>query len=83
MFFEFLHEQRGEAHAPLVAPPTVGILMIAVGLIALLVASVQHRRSLKALRDQCPDLPASLAGVTAVLIALLGILALVGAILRQ
>jgi transposase len=33
--------------------------------------------------ERLPDLPASLAGVTAVLIALLGILALVGAILRQ
>ena len=82
-FFEFLHEKRGEARAPLMAPPTVGILMIAIGLIALLLASLQHRRSPKALRDRCPDLPASLAGVTAVLIALLGILALVGAILRQ
>jgi hypothetical protein len=54
-------------------PPTV----------ALLVASVPHRRSLKALRDQCPDLPGSLAGVTVVLLAWLGLLALVGAILRQ
>ena len=35
-FFEFLHEKRGEAQAPRMAPPTVGMLMIAVGLIALL-----------------------------------------------
>jgi hypothetical protein len=33
--------------------------------------------------ERLPDLPASLAGVTAVLLAWLGILALVGAILRQ
>ena len=81
-FFEFQHEQRGKARAPLMAPPTVDMLMIAVGLITLLVASLPHRRSLKALRDQCPDLPASLAGVMAILLAWLGTLALVGAILR-
>ena len=81
-FFQFLHEKQSE-HAPLLGPSAVGILMIAVGLVALALASVQHRRAMSILRRRCPDLPPSLAGVTAAFIALLGILALLGAILRN
>jgi hypothetical protein len=36
----------------------------------------------KALRERCPELPIPIAGVMTVLIALLGILAMIGAILR-
>ena len=81
-FFEFLREKQGE-RAPLLGPQAVGVIMIASGLVALALATVQHRRALKALHERCPDLPPSLAGVTAAFIALLGILALLGAILRQ
>jgi putative membrane protein len=81
-FFQYLHGQRGEKAPPLGAA-TVGMLMIAIGLVTLVIASAQHHRALQALRQQCPDLPRSLAHVTAVLIAALGILALAAAILRQ
>jgi putative membrane protein len=81
-FFQYLHAQQGEKAPPL-GSATVGMLMIAIGLVALVGASVQHRRALHALREQCPGLPRSLAHVTAVLIAALGIVALVGAMLRQ
>jgi putative membrane protein len=57
--------------------------MIAIGLIALGLGSLQHALALRSLRAQCPELPRSLAGVTAGLLALLGILAFVGALLRQ
>jgi inner membrane protein YidH len=80
--FQYLHEQRAEK-APPMGPATVGMLMIAIGLVALVIASVQHHRALQTLREQCPGLPRSLAHVTAVLIAALGIVALVGAMLRQ
>lgn len=81
-FFEFLREKQAE-RAPLLGPRAVGIIMIASGLVALALATVQHRRALKVLRERCPDLPPSVAGVMAAFIALLGILALLGAILRQ
>lgn len=81
-FFELLREKQG-AHATLLDPPTVGILMIVIGLVALALSSVQQARAVKALRQQCPSLPAvSVAGVTAAAIWLLGVLALLGAILR-
>lgn len=81
-FFQYLHEQRAEKAPPLGAA-TVGMLMIAIGLVMLVIASAQHHRALQTLRQQCPDLPRSLAHVTAVLIAALGTLALAGAIWRQ
>ena len=86
-FFEFLREKQAE-RAPLLGPRAIGIIMIATGLVALALATVQHRRALKVLRERCPDLApslagASLAGVMAAFIALLGILALLSALLRQ
>jgi putative membrane protein len=73
-FYLFLDETRGD-QAPYLAPRTVGMLMISVGLIALVFANVQHRRALKALRARCPDLPESIAGATAVVIMVLGVVA--------
>jgi putative membrane protein len=81
-FFEYLREQRG-GHAPVVGSRTVGVLMIAAGLVAMAVADVHHRRAMKDLRKQCPELPVSIAGITSAFIVLLGILALVGVVLRQ
>jgi len=81
-FFELLREKQG-THATLLDPPTVGILMILIGLVALTLSTVQQARALKLLREQCPSLPRiSVAGSTAAAIWLLGILALLGAILR-
>jgi putative membrane protein len=80
--FEVLHEKEG-ARAPLLGARAIGTIMIATGLVALALATVQHRRASKILHEHCPDLPPSLAGVMAAFIALLGILALLSAILRQ
>lgn len=81
-FFDLVREKQG-AHVTLLEPPTVGILMIVIGLLALSLSSVQQARAVKALREQCPSLPkVSVAGATAAAIWLIGILALVGAILR-
>jgi hypothetical protein len=56
--------------------------MISIGLVGLILAHLQERRALKSLRERCPELPGPISGAMAVLIALLGVLALVGAILR-
>jgi putative membrane protein len=81
-FFDLMREKQG-THATLLDPATVGVLMIVIGLVALALSGVQQTRAVKALREQCPSLPAvSVAGTTGTLIWLLGILALLGAILR-
>lgn len=81
-FFQFLHDQQGEK-APIFGASTVGMFMIAIGLVGLLLANVQHRRALSALREECPDLPFSVAGTMAVVIMILGIVAFIGALIRH
>jgi putative membrane protein len=80
-FFQYLREKRGET-ATMLSPRGVGLVMITIGLVGLILAHLQERRALKSLRERCPELPVPISGVMAVLIALLGVLALVGAILR-
>ena len=80
-FFEFLHDGRGEA-APLFGAHTAGVLMIGMGMVALAIGTLQHWRQTQDLRKECPGLPRSLSGVTALMLALLGLGAFVGTILR-
>ena len=56
--------------------------MISIGLVGLILANWQERRAMKALRKRCPELPRSIAGVMALLIALFGVLAMIVALLR-
>ena len=78
---QYLREKQGET-ATLMSPRAVGLVMIAIGLASLILANRQERRAMKALRQRCPELPTPVAGVMTVLIALLGVLALIAAILR-
>ena len=80
-FFELLRDKSGE-HGPFFGPQQVGVLMIAIGLISMGVATVFHARSVKELRAKCPELPRSPIGVVAFLIFVLGILAMVGVLVR-
>ena len=48
-----------------------GIFMISAGLLSLLMATVQHRQSMKILRAQYPDMAISLAALLGVMIAIL------------
>ena len=80
-FFAYLRERRGE-EATLLSPRMVGLLMIVIGLVGLILANVQQRRAMKALRKRCPELPVPVADVMALFITFLGVLALIGALLR-
>ena len=83
-FFQYMQENQTGQHAPrLVGPRGYGIFMISLGLIALLLATVQHRRNMKILREQYPRTPLSLAATMAALISILGIVALLAAVFRQ
>ncbi len=75
-FYQYLHESV-PAHAPVFGPKLVGMVMIGIGLGAMALAALQHHRALQALREECPDLPRSAAGATAVVVVLIGIAAFV------
>lgn len=73
-FFEY----RQEEHKPTITSPlVVGMVMIVVGMLALVLATIQHFQQSKAMRREDPDLPFSLAGIMAGLIMILGLVALV------
>ena len=80
-FFQYLQAQGGQP-APVFGPFTVGMAMIALALVGLMIANVQHRQAVRALRRECPGLPRSVAGVMGILIMLLGLLAFAGALVR-
>jgi putative membrane protein len=79
--FQMLRVEKGPG-ATLLTPRMVGLLMISIGLIGLMLAHLQQRRAVSALRRRCPDLPRPVAGVMSVMIGLLGFLALISALIR-
>jgi putative membrane protein len=81
-YFESQRDNEG-VRALVLHPRTVGILMISIGLVSLALGGVQHMLAVRALRQEWPGLPRSLAGVTAILLALLGVVALFASLLRH
>ena len=81
-FFQLEHV-GGEQTDRLIGARGFALLLVSLGLVSLLLAAVEHRLNMQGLRAQYPDMPRSLAGVVASLIALLGIVALIVMILRQ
>ena|SRR5277367_6712638 len=81
-FFEF--ELKGaEPVKALISPRVFGLVMIILGLVSLLMGTIQHVVSMRQIRRQWPDAPRSVAATLAALIALLGLGALITAIFRQ
>lgn len=83
-FFEEFHkaEQVGRTGGPIGARE-FGIIMISIGVVAVLLATIQHVLVMHKLRAQDPELPYSLAAAVALLVSLLGIIALLAVFLRQ
>ncbi|MBJ7338167.1 DUF202 domain-containing protein [Mycolicibacterium sp.] len=67
---------------PYVSPQVFGAAMVVIGLIALVLAWMQHRQELAALRAEFGPMRYSIASIVAAMIAGLGVLALVGVTLR-
>jgi putative membrane protein len=81
-FFQYLHQGEPVPERWL-GPRGFALTMISIGLAALALATVEHRRHRRALLAQYGTVPLSLSGVVALLVALLGILGLILVLLRQ
>ena len=81
-FFELQLKSKSE-HGQWVGPREFAMLMIAIGLFALAVSTIQYRMDRQRLKAQYPNIPKSMSGVIATLIAILGIVAFVAVILRR
>ena len=66
----------------LIGPRGFGLMMIAMGLISLVLATVQNRRSNRKLRANYPEPRLSLATMLGAMMALLGIMAMIAVLLR-
>ena len=75
-FFQFRVEQGAVPTNRLLGPGQFGGLMIAIGLVALVLAAIDHRRSLQMLRASYGPMPNSTAAVIGGIMAALGFLAL-------
>jgi putative membrane protein len=82
-FFQ-LESARVEARPErLIGPRQFAFLMILIGIVSLLLATLEHRRDLNALRAQYPGEHQTLAGIIAGLVSLLGLVALFAVVFRQ
>jgi putative membrane protein len=80
-FFE-LEVQVPERAGRLIGARGFALMLILTGLVALLLAGLQHRESLKLMRQMYGVLPRSVSGPVAGLVGLLGVLAFAGVLLR-
>lgn len=81
-FFEYLRDSQARIHESILGPRRFALLMITIGLVALILASLEHRKNMNALSHEAGPQPRSLAAFVAVLIAALGLLGLVGVVMR-
>ena len=84
-FFQFEAERVAITSTRLLGPREFAIMMIAIGLTSLLLATNQHRRELQALKADYPHarVRPSIARLIAGLISILGVTAIVAAVFRQ
>ena len=83
-FFQYLREHEGlEADGRALGPRRFAMLMISIGLVSLLLATIQQLQLRKKLKRIYPQAGFPLATIMAALISLLGILALIAVVLRQ
>lgn len=81
-FFELEKAGRPPIQGQVIGPHLFAILMIGVGILALVMASIEHLRHIKSLKILHVPIQRSLAGLIAVFVAILGILAMAAVIFR-
>lgn len=84
-FFDYLREDKRPAHAGLFGPREFAMAMIITGILALALATIDHRRHMVELRTEYgrTNVPYALSTVLAGLIALLGVFGLLLVTFRQ
>ncbi len=82
--YKFFQIEMKEAFAgpALIGPRGFGLALIGIGLLTLLLGTVEHGRDLSALRQQYVDMPRSKSRWLAIVIAVLGLFAFVAVIAR-
>jgi putative membrane protein len=83
-FFQYLRESQGAPPGGAIGPREFGGLMIAIGIAALILATIGHRRSMRRLRAEYGALvPNSLSTLVAGLVGAVGVLLLISVLFRM
>ena len=82
--YKFFQFEMKEAFAgqTLIGPRGFGLTLICIGLLSILLGTIEHGRDLRALRRFYPDMPQSMSRWVSLVVAVLGLLALAGVIFR-
>jgi putative membrane protein len=81
-FFQFdLSKQPARTDA-LIGPRGFALMMISIGLVALVLSTIEHRRNMQAMRREFGSVSYSTSAIVATLVAGLGLVALVAVALR-
>ncbi len=81
-FFQYMDEKQ-PGRERLFGPRAFALFMIGTGLIALLLATIGHRRHLQTMRAKYGHVQYSLAAILGALISLLGLLSFLAVVFRQ
>jgi putative membrane protein len=82
-FFFFLQQDKPPSHGePIIGARVYGLCIMGIGVVALVLATWQHRQQLRALAQHYPDVPWSLSLLIAALVGTLGVVALAVAMFR-
>jgi putative membrane protein len=81
-FFQ-IEISKGEQAKHLIGPREFAMMMIGIGLVSLVMATIQHRHDRNVMRAMNPEVPRSMAALLAGLIALLGIVAFAAVVFQK
>jgi putative membrane protein len=82
-FFFYLHQDKPPSHGEQIFGARIyGLCIMGIGVLALVLATWQHRQQLKALEGHYPEAPRSLSLLIAALVGSLGVVAFTFAIFR-
>ena len=82
-FFQYMRDEGRPVEDRIFGPPQFAMFLIAIGLISLVLATLQHRHEMKVMRVHYAHVPYSLATVVAGLVAILGVITLTAVIFKQ
>lgn len=82
-FFFYLHQEKpATLGEQIFGARTYGLCIMGIGVFTLVIATLQHRRQMRALREMYPEAPTSLSLVLAALMGTLGVIAFTVGIFR-
>jgi len=81
-FFQFDMSKQPTRAAAAIGPRGFALMMISIGLVALFLSTIEHRRNMQKMRAEYGSLPYSTSAIVATLVSGLGIVALVAVVLR-